>query len=89
MSSPSGPPINPFPKPPAPQPCTEEPAPPLQTTADGRYVLAHPVRGGFDWWEINDMQKMYAVVTVQASFPEAEAVARFAFSKLEAPRDGE
>jgi hypothetical protein len=83
---PPGTPGNPNPPVNATEPPKPQHVPALQTTDDGRYVLAHPVSGGFDWWEINDMQKMYAVVTVQASFPEAEQVARFAFDKLNAPK---
>ena len=47
-----------------------------------RYSLVGPVPGGSDWWEINDMEKMYAVTTVQASFPNAEKVIRFAWSQI-------
>lgn len=47
-----------------------------------RFVLAHPVEGGNQWWEVNDMEKQYAVVTVQASVPHAEEIARFAYSKI-------
>lgn len=47
-----------------------------------RYSLAHPVEGGYQWWAVNDMEKMYAVVSVSASAPYAEEIARFAFAKI-------
>lgn len=47
-----------------------------------RYALVGPVVGGDQWWEINDMEKMYAVATIQSSFPNAEEVIRFAWSKI-------
>jgi hypothetical protein len=47
-----------------------------------RYVLSPP-SGAHDWWEINDMQKQYAVVTVQKDFPCAEAIAKAAFKGVE------
>lgn len=49
----------------------------------GKYTLTPP-SGAFNWWEINDMEKMYAVITVQASFPNAEAAIRFAWDQLDA-----
>jgi hypothetical protein len=48
----------------------------------GKYVLAPPVPGQYPWWEINDMEGMFAVFTVQESFPNAEKVARFAFEQI-------
>jgi hypothetical protein len=56
---------------------------PREVERKGKYVLAPP-SGELDWWEINDMEKMYAIVTIQASIPGAEEIARFAWSKLEA-----
>jgi hypothetical protein len=47
----------------------------------GKYALVGPVPHGY-WWAINDMEKMYAVVNVQASFPNAEQVIRFAWSQI-------
>jgi hypothetical protein len=49
---------------------------------ENRFVLAHPVEGGVQWWQINDMEKMYAVFSVQASVPHAEEIARFAYAKI-------
>lgn len=51
-------------------------------TSNGRFALANPVKGGIQFWEINDMQKMYAVVSVSASLPFAEEIARQAFDKI-------
>ena len=48
----------------------------------GKYALIGPVPGGDDWWQINNMQKMYAVVSVQATFPNAEQVIRFAWAQI-------
>jgi len=48
----------------------------------GKYALTYPIPDGYDWWAINDMEKMYAIVTVQASVPHAEEIIRFAWSKL-------
>ena len=50
----------------------------------GKYSLVHPVPGGYFWWAINDMEKMYSVVTVQADFPNAEKVIRAAWDQLPA-----
>ena len=55
----------------------------MQPERKGKYALAGPTAGGFDWWMINDLEKMYAVVTVQASFPDAEKVIRGIWDKLE------
>ena len=49
----------------------------------GKYAFTPP-SGTFDWWEINDMERMYAVFTLQISFPNAEKVARFAWSEIKA-----
>ena len=73
-------PINPFP-PPEPIPCVEAPKGDDGRVGD-RYRLAEPFKGGSDWWEISDMVKEYAVVTIQADFPDAEALAQLAFSKV-------
>jgi hypothetical protein len=76
MPSPTG---NPFP------PGTPgNPNPPVVAVERrGKYAFAPP-SGAHDWWEINDMEKMYAVVSIQASVPHAEEIARFAWSKIEA-----
>jgi hypothetical protein len=42
-----------------------------------------PPSGAHDWWEINDMQKQYAVVSVQKDFPGAEVIAKAAFKGVE------
>ena len=38
----------------------------MQPERKGKYALAGPTAGGFDWWMNNDLEKMYAVVIVQA-----------------------
>jgi len=45
------------------------------------YIFVPPT-GDYDWWEITDMIKSYAVVTVQASMPNAEKIARLAWAAL-------
>ena len=55
----------------------------MQPERKGKYALAGPTAGGFDWWMINDLEKMYAVVIVQASFPDAEKVIRGIWDRLE------
>jgi hypothetical protein len=52
------------------------------TERKGKYVLAGPVPAAYDWWSINDMVKGYSIVTVQASFPNAEQVIRNAWAQL-------
>jgi hypothetical protein len=52
------------------------------TERKGKYTLVAPADVGYDWWTINDMEKEYAVVTVQASFPNAEQVIRNAWAQL-------
>jgi hypothetical protein len=53
----------------------------MQPERKGRFALVGPA-GTYAWWAINDMEKMYAVTTVQASFPNAEEVIRFAWSQI-------
>lgn len=55
----------------------------MQPESKGKYVLVGPTATGFDWWMINDLEKMYAVVTVQVSFPDAEKIIRNAWDALE------
>lgn len=52
------------------------------TERKGKYVLAGPVPAAYDWWVINDMEEGYSIVTVQASFPNAEQVIRNAWAQL-------
>lgn len=47
----------------------------------GKYALVGP-EGSNGWWYINDMELDYAVVSVQASYPGAEAVIRSAWDVL-------
>ena len=56
----------------------------METKQNGRYVLVGPVPGGYDWWAINDFgpEKGYARVTVQADWPNAEAVIRLAWDQI-------
>lgn len=74
---PSGPPIYPFPRQPPPVPATE-PAP--KRSKSGRYAM--PMDNGH-WIEINDMEKMYARVTIERNFPDAEKLALEAWIKVE------
>lgn len=48
----------------------------------GKYAFTPP-SGAYDWWSINDMEKMYSVVSVQSSFPGAENIVRFAWESIE------
>lgn len=41
-----------------------------------RYVLSAPVEGGIQFWEVNDMQEMYAVASIQKRVPGAEEFAK-------------
>jgi hypothetical protein len=52
-----------------------------QIERKGKYALSLP-SGAHDWWEINDMERMYAVVSVQSSVPDAEEIVRFAWGKI-------
>jgi hypothetical protein len=57
------------------------------TERKGKYALVPPARlvenpEGLDWWEINDMEEGYSIVTVQASFPNAEQVIRVAWAQI-------
>ena len=54
----------------------------MEPERNGKYALVGPVKGGYDWWSINDMEEMYAVVTVQAKVPQAERIIRFAWDLL-------
>lgn len=48
-----------------------------------RYVLAPPPEhGGLQFWEINDMQEMYAIVAIHKSFPNVEQVMNDLYKKL-------
>ena len=60
-----------------------------EKTDNGRFALVGPVKGGIQWWEINDMQKMYAVVSVSATIPFAEEIAKYAFEKICSWQSGE
>jgi hypothetical protein len=57
------------------------------TERKGKYALVPPARSvehpeSYDWWVINDMEEGYSIVTVQASFPNAEQVIRNAWAQL-------
>jgi hypothetical protein len=77
----------PIPGQPKPQPIipAEQLAEPLTTqqvrSASGRYALVSPVRGGIQFWEINDMEKEYAVFSRSVHFSDAEDVSREEFKK--------
>jgi hypothetical protein len=60
--------------------------PPVTRSVDGRYVLSSP-SGGHDWWEVNDMQKQYAVVTVQSTLSNAQRIAELAFELIAAAEE--
>jgi len=47
----------------------------------GKYAFPR-TEGAFDWLGINDMEKMYAVFTIQKSFPGAEEIAQLAWGKI-------
>lgn len=53
-----------------------------ESSRKGKYALARPA-GAHDWWQINDMEKMYAVVSIQASFPDAEKIIMDAWANLQ------
>jgi hypothetical protein len=61
----------------------------MQPERKGKFALVGPVPGGTQWWQINDREKMYAVVSVQASFPHAEEVIRFAWAQIPETGKGE
>lgn len=68
-----------FPGPPPP------PGPIPAVERKGKYAFSPP-SGAHDWWDINDMERMYAVVSIQAGIPSAEVIARFAWGAI---REGE
>ena len=82
----SSPPVPPIPPPGKPVPQKPTPCSTAPTGDDGkpgdRFRLCGPIDGGSRWWEINDMAKGYAVVTIAADFSGAENIARLAFSKV-------
>lgn len=47
-----------------------------------RYQLCPPVPGGYAFWAINDMKRMYALVTISKYFPDAGIEARRLYRKL-------
>lgn len=47
-----------------------------------RYSLCPPIPGGNQFWEINDMEQMFAVVAISASLPHAEREARRLYAML-------
>ena len=53
----------------------------LTRSVDGRYVLVAP-SGGHDWWDVNDIDKQYAVVSVQSDLPNAQRIAEVAFELI-------
>ena len=56
----------------------EQPAP---RERKGKFAFTPP-SGDNDWWMINDMERMYAVVSVQSSVPDAEKITQFAWDKI-------
>lgn len=48
----------------------------------GKYAFSTLLGGSDDWWQINDTEQGYAVVSVQASLPHAERIARFAWGLI-------
>jgi len=48
----------------------------------GKYELAHPVDHPILDATVDDMERMYAVVSVHVSFPDAEKVIRAAWDSL-------
>jgi hypothetical protein len=68
------------PPPSPPQPATEHPP---TVPRKGKYALSAP-SGAHDWWQINDMERMYAVFSIQVGFPDAVDIAHFAWGKIPA-----
>lgn len=54
----------------------------MQPERKGKFALVGPVPGGTHWWQINDTEVEYAIVSVQAPFPHAEEVIRFAWAQI-------
>jgi hypothetical protein len=75
------PPIQPDPNNPSPFPVPPGPTP-AAVERKGKYAFVPPSRT-CDWWEISDMERMYAVVTIQAGAPGAEAIARYAWRMID------
>jgi aminopeptidase C len=55
-----------------------------ENSKSGRYSLCAPVEGGCQWWMINDLKRMYAIVQISVHYPGAEAAARKLFEPLRA-----
>jgi hypothetical protein len=47
-----------------------------------RYSFVPPISGGEQFWLINDMQEMFAVVSISVKYPNAEQVAKRLFGPL-------
>ena len=45
-------------------------------SSNNRYSLCPPVKGGIQFWEINDMEKMFALVSISVHYPNAEDEAK-------------
>jgi hypothetical protein len=54
-----------------------------------KYALAGPVEGGIQYWEINDMERMYAVASVHVSFPNAEQAIHALWDQIPARSDAQ
>jgi hypothetical protein len=53
------------------------------SSREGKYALAAPVENGSDWWYINDLEKMYAIASVQASaFLDPQKIVALAWEQL-------
>ena len=47
-----------------------------------RYSFVPPISGGEQFWLINDMEEMFAVVSISVKYPNAEQVAKQLFVPL-------
>lgn len=47
----------------------------------GKFALTPP-SDSHQWWEINDMEQMYAVVSIQSTFSWAENIIRLAWNNI-------
>lgn len=47
-----------------------------------RYSLVPPIHGGEQFWDINDEQRQFAIISIHVSFPDAEKLAKECFRKL-------
>jgi hypothetical protein len=51
-------------------------------TREERFTLAPPGDGGFEWWTIEDLEKMHPVAHFFAKNPLSEAMAKNIYAQL-------